>query len=108
MHGKPLTNYIQKGIFLILLPAEKTSAFYVNRNSSLFRNEFVVGRFLEIHEHTSTSQSMPLRHSFILITEYFSVAYSRDFSLCGVLVRVPGYRSRGPASIPGTTRFSEK
>jgi hypothetical protein len=28
--------------------------------------------------------------------------------LCGLLVRVPGYRSRGPGSIPGATRFSEK
>jgi hypothetical protein len=29
-------------------------------------------------------------------------------SLCGLVVRVPGYRSRGPGSIPRTTRFSEK
>jgi hypothetical protein len=28
--------------------------------------------------------------------------------LCGLVVRVPGYRSRGPGSILGTTRFSEK
>jgi hypothetical protein len=28
--------------------------------------------------------------------------------LCGIVVRVPGYRSRGPGSIPGSTRFSEK
>jgi hypothetical protein len=28
--------------------------------------------------------------------------------LCGLAVRVPGYRSKGPGSIPGTTRFSEK
>jgi hypothetical protein len=28
--------------------------------------------------------------------------------LCGLAVRVPGYRSRGPISIPGATRFSEK
>jgi hypothetical protein len=28
--------------------------------------------------------------------------------LCGLMVRVPGYRSRGPCSIPGATRFSEK
>jgi hypothetical protein len=27
--------------------------------------------------------------------------------LCGLVVRVPGYRSRGPVSIPGATRFSE-
>jgi hypothetical protein len=30
------------------------------------------------------------------------------FSLCGLVVRVPGYRSRGPGLIPGATRFSEK
>jgi hypothetical protein len=26
----------------------------------------------------------------------------------GLVVRVPGYRSRGPGLIPGATRFSEK
>jgi hypothetical protein len=28
--------------------------------------------------------------------------------LCGLVVRVLGYRSRGPGSVPGATRFSEK
>jgi hypothetical protein len=28
--------------------------------------------------------------------------------LCGLVASVPGYRSRGPGSIPGSTRFSEK
>jgi hypothetical protein len=28
--------------------------------------------------------------------------------ICRLVVRVPGYRSRGPGSIPGATRFSEK
>jgi hypothetical protein len=28
--------------------------------------------------------------------------------LCGVVVRLPGYKSRGPGFIPGATRFSEK
>jgi hypothetical protein len=28
--------------------------------------------------------------------------------VCDLVVGVPGYRSRGPGSIPGTTRFSEK
>jgi hypothetical protein len=28
--------------------------------------------------------------------------------LCGLVDRVPGYRSRGPCSIPGATRFSER
>jgi hypothetical protein len=35
---------------------------------------------------------------------YF-IPYDR---LCGLLVRVPGYRSRGPGSILGATTFSEK
>jgi hypothetical protein len=29
------------------------------------------------------------------------------YRLCGLVVRVPGYRTRGPGSIPGATRFSE-
>jgi hypothetical protein len=28
--------------------------------------------------------------------------------LCGLVVRIPGYRTRGPGSIPGISRFSEK
>jgi hypothetical protein len=28
--------------------------------------------------------------------------------LCGLVVRVPGYTSKGPVSIPGATRLSEK
>jgi hypothetical protein len=34
--------------------------------------------------------------------------FSKIDSLCGLVVRVLGYRSGGPGSIPGTTRFSEK
>jgi hypothetical protein len=30
------------------------------------------------------------------------------FHLCGLVVRVSGYISRAPDSIPGATRFSEK
>jgi hypothetical protein len=33
---------------------------------------------------------------------------SRYDRLCGLVVRVPGYRSRTPRSIPGTTKFSEE
>jgi hypothetical protein len=28
--------------------------------------------------------------------------------LCGLVVRIPGYRSRGPGSIPRAIRFSDK
>jgi hypothetical protein len=31
-----------------------------------------------------------------------------DDRLCALVVRVPGYRSRGPGSIPNATKFSEK
>jgi hypothetical protein len=34
--------------------------------------------------------------------------YIYIYRVCGLVVRVPGYRSRGPGSIPGATRFSEK
>jgi hypothetical protein len=30
------------------------------------------------------------------------------YKRCGIVVRVLDYRSRGPGSIPGTIRFSEK
>jgi hypothetical protein len=35
---------------------------------------------------------------------YILVSFYAD-RLCGLVVRVPGYSSRGPGSIPGTTRF---
>jgi hypothetical protein len=39
--------------------------------------------------------------------EIFSDVYVRADRLCGLVVRVLGYRSGGPGSISGTTRFSE-
>jgi hypothetical protein len=35
------------------------------------------------------------------------VSQSEPDRLCGLVVRVLGYRSGGPGPIPGTTRFSE-
>jgi hypothetical protein len=35
-------------------------------------------------------------------------SYLRLGHLCGLVVRAPGYKSKGPGSIPGITRFSEK
>jgi hypothetical protein len=34
--------------------------------------------------------------------------YKKINRLCGLVVIVPGYAFRGPGSIPGATRFSEK
>jgi hypothetical protein len=36
---------------------------------------------------------------------YYYYYYDR---LCGLVVRVPGYRYKGPDSIPDATRFSDK
>jgi hypothetical protein len=53
---------------------------------------------------------------FLLVGRIFQIQYELNFNvvyitydrLCDLVVRVPGYRSRGPGSIPDTTRFSEK
>jgi hypothetical protein len=48
--------------------------------------------------------------NFYIIRIHFSlIVLSLDVDrLCGLVVKVPGYRSRGPGSTAGTTRFSEK
>jgi hypothetical protein len=42
------------------------------------------------------------------ILEFSGAMQSRNDRLCGLVASVPRYRSRGPGSIPGATRFSEK
>jgi hypothetical protein len=42
-----------------------------------------------------------------LVLALFYIWEIRD-RLCGLVVRVPGYRSTGLGSIPGAARFSEK
>jgi hypothetical protein len=37
----------------------------------------------------------------IIVTVYFDYVSKEMDRLCGLVVRVPGYRSRGPGSIPG-------
>jgi hypothetical protein len=41
-------------------------------------------------------------------SKYIRILRYHSHRLCGLVVRVLGYRSRGPGSIPGVTRFSEK
>jgi hypothetical protein len=41
-------------------------------------------------------------------SERVSARVSSVLPLRGLVVRVPGYRSKGPGSIPGAIRFSEK
>jgi hypothetical protein len=40
--------------------------------------------------------------TFVFII-YLKCQYAAKDHLCGLVVRVPGYRSGGPGSIPGTT-----
>jgi hypothetical protein len=54
-------------------------------------------RLIETNKHLIKFSSCP----------YLHVRCSMD-RLCGLLVRVSGYRSRRPGSIPCDTRFSEK
>jgi hypothetical protein len=35
---------------------------------------------------------------------YFTIGCAKRDHLCGLVVRILGYRSGGPGSIPGTTR----
>jgi hypothetical protein len=43
-----------------------------------------------------------------IVTEFDWIRIMAFERLCGLVVRVPGYRSRGQSSIPGFTSFSEK
>jgi hypothetical protein len=59
----------------------------------------------------STLAKVSIIHSYSFPDYYIIIISSSSSSsdnLCGLVVRVPGYRSRGPDSIPGAARFSEK
>jgi hypothetical protein len=45
---------------------------------------------------------------FSLVIKVFWGLVKMCGGICGLVVRVPSYRSRGPGSIPGATRFSEE
>jgi hypothetical protein len=44
----------------------------------------------------------------VVRTKFIYVMSKEVHRLCGLVVRVPGYISSGPGTIPGATRFSEK
>jgi hypothetical protein len=48
--------------------------------------------------------------TFVILSALFVIVnnVSGFDHLCGLVVRVPGHRSRGPGSIPGAPKFSEK
>jgi hypothetical protein len=50
----------------------------------------------------------PVRYELNLYIYIYVYYVEENISICGLVVRVSGYRTRGPGSIPGATRFSEK
>jgi hypothetical protein len=44
----------------------------------------------------------------LIVSLFLTNYHSNSDRLCGLLVRIPRYRSRAPGSILGATRFSEK
>jgi hypothetical protein len=48
-----------------------------------------------------------LKNSPTGLQTLISEVYAHVDRFCGLVVRVPGYRSTGPGSIPGAFRFSE-
>jgi hypothetical protein len=58
-----------------------------------------------------TLKSVELLNHLVIynrIANFNKIYFGKIHRLCGLVVRVPGYRSRGPGSILGTTIFSEK
>jgi hypothetical protein len=72
--------------------------------------EFTIPIILEVHDmpRYATESISELSHfSSLSQNTFYGILCSND-RLCGLEVTVSGYRSRGPGSIPGATRFSEK
>jgi hypothetical protein len=66
----------------------------------------LVSPLKQFHEFTGTVSGVQ-----VLATPFLGSLKKYTFRitiLCGLVFRVPGYRSRGPGSIPGAIRFSEK
>jgi hypothetical protein len=57
-----------------------------------------------ILQNTSRKSEPFMTSSHCLTRIYFQLLYILSDRLCGLVVRVLGYRSGGPDSVPGTTR----
>jgi hypothetical protein len=70
-----------------------------------FRHKFDQGgNFLQTKTHFKTWFSP----TNLITADILFLNRLRIDRLCGLVVRVPGYRSRGPGSISGSTRFTDK
>jgi hypothetical protein len=61
---------------------------------------------------TIRGKLIPIEFQLVFLLVCDSINFNENIiesdRLCGLVVRVPGYRSGGPGSIPSSTRFSEK
>jgi hypothetical protein len=77
------------------------------RNISLpICNQLKTGISLEPENRKDKMNLYEAKFGFSTLVVLYKSSLNVDH-LCGLVVRVPGCRSRGPASIPGTTRLSE-
>jgi hypothetical protein len=81
--------------------------------SKLWPGENMNCRSAYLNKHVQSFTNTCNKNDFIpsAFLQYYNIflkCVSRSDRLCGLVVRVAGYRSRGPSSIPGATRYSEK
>jgi hypothetical protein len=84
----------------LIIPITGSDARIVCNKTVSVSNEYIIKRQFEIllsGKHGRSSSAAKLTESL-----YFTIG--RWDRLCGLVVRVLGYRSGGPGSIPGTTR----
>jgi hypothetical protein len=78
------------------------------QRSQSHNNQLFSPNHLKMLNYIYTLLSGVLRNITLLSVVYLHPEYVIRDRLCGLLVGVPGYRPRGPGSIPVATRFSEK
>jgi hypothetical protein len=100
-----------------LLPAHKLTAFSLNviKNWLFILNSNNLSPWFWEGEQTKSQQLYDEVLSHVVTrwtcanSSVLPVAVAQIIDhLCGLVIRVPAYESRGPGPIPGATRFSEK
>jgi hypothetical protein len=82
---------------------------YCRRESSRGPRGVFFPQKLALTSPTSRGRSVGIFRSRTQATDFICLfAYTVSDRLCGLVFRVPGYRTRGPDPIPGATRISDK
>jgi hypothetical protein len=85
---------VKSGFPLRRIRSTKSQQHIVYRRSNVHKE-------LESSDYGSVSKSNTIRFKFLI---HFKCTFQNIDRLCGLVVRVLGYRSGGPGSIPATTR----